>query len=891
MITNTTGPRLKPDISVDNPISSKPEALTASKRKVNTFADAETTKVPKSRTAEIPEDQIIDRPVIRVNHFSHSAINNPDWAYHHPFRQIYKYLMENDVPNLKAQLNLLKEDQVKSLWRVKICDARYASLPEAAVESKVGCVFFQLLFDRLTTEELQGALSESVDGEWTLLHFAVVVMEESLFNQLKQKSGMETLIWMLTRPVSGHIPPLAHACLYNESSYVFDTAIDYNRELIVKFLKGAPDIDESLLQFMLGDMASPLIQNGQKLKIFQNLLDSLDDQEFFEAVRFTGKKRESPLLLACKQGLHKGLLKKLVKSLDECQLDEYEIVELFTTKEEKNKSLLQKCFEINSTFEVDIILNSIRSPLFRFRILSVSTSKGHSIFQQLVHKCTDHTIEKIKDLLSGMNDNQLDQLITVDPNIWEQTVESTDHTLRQREQTPIVDAINRNNMRLAKYLWTKITDPDARINLLFYRSKHQTSLFQNMLETDRQSLEYELNSSRQSRRDLLFAQLFEHSLATESPNDACHYLKQISNSPFKTKLLDDKHKYFLASLCNHGAMITEDHFSDTTPFQCTDSVVHVLEKSLFDKKRLEENLLQLMTTQQQAGDKDAFVKWALSPLHGKQSPLLTVLNRFAQVYSRRNEPQFIISNFRLTLGCNLIEQEVRLTRQLFQAMMSMMSGEQIKEFLSGLIINGETLKLFADKHILATILDTLGDSGQAVLETIKPTTGENLLHLIFHHDVINEMVIQPCDFIKTVVWLDETYGLTSLLTSRLNSDGSTPLHVLLTSDNIIGFRFAKSPIVQKQILEHLCKSKNRTLLVELLKIEDFNGCTPLHKLFSYQKINNKIVDLLMDELGHETFSELMAIKDKQGERVLDYFSKKHSSLYEKYNRKVQDCRS
>ena len=886
MISNTTGPRLKPDISVVDPISSKPDALTASKRKVNTFADAEPTTVPNSSTTEIPEDQIIDRPVIHVNHFSHSAINNPDWACHRPFRQIYKYLMENDVPNLKAQLNLLKEDQVKSLWRVKICDARYASLPQAAVESEVGCVFFQLLFDRLTTEELQGALSESVDGEWTLLHFVVVVMEESLFNQLKQKSGMETLIWMLTRPVSGHIPPLAHAFLYNESSYVFDTAIDYNRELIVKFLKGAPDIDESLLQFMLGDMASPLIQNGQKLEFFQHLLDSLDDQEFFEAVRFTGKKRESPLLLACKQGLYKVLLKKLAKILDE-----YQIVELFTAEEETNKSLLQKCFEIESTFEVDIILNSIRTPLLRFRILSVSTSKGHSIFQQLVHKCTDHTIEKIKDLLSGMNDNQLDQLITVDPNIWDQAVESTDHTLRQREQTPIIDAINRNNMRLAKYLWTEITAPDARINLLFYRSKHQTSLFQHMLETDRQSLEYQLTSFRQSRRDLLFAQLFEHSLATKSPNNACHYLKQISNSPFKTKLLDDKHKYFLASLCNHGAMITEDHFSDTTPFQRTDSVVHVLEKSLFDTKRLEENLLQLMTAQQQAGDKDAFVKWALSPLHGKQSPLLTVLNRFAQVYSRRNKPEFFISNFRLTLGCNLIEQEVRLTRQLFQAMMSMMSGEQIKEFLSNLIINSKTLKLFAYKDILATILDTLGDSGQAVLETIKSTTGENLLHLIFHHDVINEMVIQPCDFIETVVWLDETYGLTSLLTSRLNSDGSTPLHVLLTSDHISCFRAAKSPIVQKQILEHLGKNNNRTLLVELLKIEDFSGCTPLHKLFSYHHINNKIIDLLMEELGHETFSELMAIKDKQGKRVLDYFSKKHSSLYEKYNRKVQDCRS
>ncbi|WP_257295934.1 hypothetical protein [Endozoicomonas sp. YOMI1] len=904
-----TRPQPVPGTSQDDTISSKPDALIGLKRNVKelNLADAETTKLPKSSTATIPEEQIIERPVTSFTHRSRSAINNPDkmrtWCPQ--FEQIYKYLIAHDTPNLEAQLNGFTEDQIKSLliakaphdFLTKNNDPRFypSSLLEAAGESRAGRVFFRFLFDQLTPEELRDALLEPVDGDLTLLHHACCVMEESLFNQLEHKLGMETLIEMVTRPVNSHVPPLAHACLFNESTYLFDTAIEKDRKLIVKLLTGSPDIDETLLQFMFGDIAECGLQfyinhlnPDTHYQRTSHLLDYLNIQERFDAVRFTGKKIESPLLLACKKG-YLDLFEKLTETFDDNQL-----VELYTAEAETNNSLLQKCFETNRRYQAEYIVNSIQCPSLRCKVMSVSTSEGYSVFQQLVvYNNSIYSTKKINHLLRGMKDSQVDQLITGNPNIWDEAVNGTALTLRQQELTPIVQAMNRNEMQLAKYLWTQITDPDLRINLLVYRSKHQTCLFQHLLETERQWLDNILaNIHSKTGRDLLAAKFFQHVLETGSL-DASDYLRQISDSPLITKLLQDNHKYFLVNLCNNGEMITEDYFSDTTPSQCTDSVVYVLEKSLSGEKHLKENLPQLITAQEKAGDKDAFVKWALSPLHGKESPLLRVLNRFAKTYGMRNKPVEILSKYRLTL--EIVQREARVTKQLFQGMMSMMSEEQIKEFfLSGLVRSGENLHLFGYKDILATILGTLGDSGQAVLEKINPTTGENLLHLIFQNHLINRTVIKinrtvikSYDLIETVVWLDETYGLTSFLQRRLESDGSTPLHVLLTSHKRKFFRSDDPPTVQKQVLEHLCKNADHTLLVELLKIGDHNGCTPLHKLFSFQKINDEVVDLLIEELGHETFSELMAIKDKQGKTAMDHFSTNHSFSYEKYNSMVR----
>ncbi|WP_257263512.1 hypothetical protein [Endozoicomonas sp. ONNA2] len=134
------------------------------KRKVEelTFADTETTKLPKSSTAETPEGQIIERSVTSVNHHSHSAANNPDSTWHHCFTQIYRDLrdydknvteyensMDNDAPNLEQQLYLLTKDQVKSLltakapdWLLKNLQSQYSSIPEAAGESEGGIIFF-----------------------------------------------------------------------------------------------------------------------------------------------------------------------------------------------------------------------------------------------------------------------------------------------------------------------------------------------------------------------------------------------------------------------------------------------------------------------------------------------------------------------------------------------------------------------------------------------------------------------------------------------------------------------------------------------------------------------------------------------------------------------------
>ncbi|WP_257266317.1 hypothetical protein [Endozoicomonas sp. ONNA2] len=221
-----------------------------------------------------------------------------------------------------------------------------------------------------------------MNGDRTLLHHAFLVMESSLFEQLQHKSGMKNLE-MLTRPVNDLAPPLAHACLYHEHTYVFDTAINHNKELIVKLLKGSPDIDESILQFMLGDKGSEVFRYRRRYNYTQrivHLLKRLNNQERFDAVRFTGKNNMSPMLLACKNGQHAKLYENLVETFNDDQ-----IVELFTAGAETNNSLLQKCLEMDSKYKADKVLKSIQSPPLRFKLMTLSTSQGNSVFQQLVH--------------------------------------------------------------------------------------------------------------------------------------------------------------------------------------------------------------------------------------------------------------------------------------------------------------------------------------------------------------------------------------------------------------------------------------------------------------------------------------------------------------------------
>ncbi len=872
-----------------------------------TIADSEPTKLKKDILTEMLEKAVIERKLSRCSPPLRSKICKlATWCSQ--FEPTYTYLMEHDTVSLEEELNIFTEDQIKSLLTAKppheLLKAnnksghRAVSLAEAAGESRAGIIFFRVLFDNLTDKELRDALLEYNDDDVTLLHNACCVMEESLFKQLEGKLGRKTLLDMVVHPVNGLVPPLAFACLFNECTYLFDTAIKENRELIIKLVKGGPDIDETLLQFMFGDIAEYCLayyiyrlDSETRQQRVSRLLDHLDKDERFDAVRFTGKKNESPLLSTCKiNGIARfeDLFKKLTETLVDNQL-----VELYTAEAEKNNSLLhsllQKCIESNEFYQIHYIVNSIQCPSLRCKVMSVCISQGHSLFQYLV-VCNQNSTHKIDQLMRGMKGSQVDQLIAGNPNIWDDA--ATDHTLRQQAQTPIADAMNSGQWQLAKYLWRQITDEDLRIKLLVYRSNHQTNLFQNLLETERQWIDNILaNYHSKAGRDIVVAHCFQHALETGS-KDASHYLRQISDSTFNKKLLHDYHKHFLASLYSNGEMITDDYFSNETPSQCTDSIIYVLEKYLSGKEHPKENLPRLMVAQQTAGDKDAFVKWALNPLPGKESPLLTVLNRFAQVYSMRNKHVSILLENRLTI--EIVQKDARLIKLLFQGMMGMMSDELIKgRFLSELVTS-DNLHLFGYKDILATILGILGGSGRALLEKINPTTGENLLHLIFHDQVINKTDINPCDIIETVVWLDETYGLTSLLQSRLKSDGSTPLHALLTSKPKKLSRALKrdaTPKVQKQFLEHLFKNADPTVLVELLKIRDHEGCTPLHKLSSYRNLEDNVVELLVEKLGHETFTELMAIEDKQGKTAMKVFSEKHSFLYEKYFKLVQNCQS
>ena len=227
-----------------------------------------------------------------------------------------------------------------------------------------------------------------------------------------------------------------------------------------------------------------------------------------------------------------------------------------------------------------------------------------------------------------------------------------------------------------------------------------------------------------------------------------------------------------------------------------------------------------------------------------------------------------------------------LNMQIFQGLVSMMSEEKIKEFILSLQDDRyKTLHLLGYREILETVVYALGDSGKALLEQINPATGGNVLHILFKSSFIDNFIESELnDLINTVDWLDENYGLTLFLQGRLKTDGSTPLHLLLlATGNKFRCDCIDPQILQEHILNRLCQPNiDALLLVELFKLEDNNGCTPLHNLFSCKYTNDKIGDLLIQKLGLETFFKLMHIKDHQGNTAMDHCSKRHTSLDEKY---------
>ncbi|WP_257293521.1 hypothetical protein, partial [Endozoicomonas sp. YOMI1] len=403
---------------------------------------------------------------------------NPWCTY---FKCIYQSLEENKHLEIKAQLNALSDVQIKSLL-IDRTPGPFAEFQKpipllelASTSREAGNIFFRISFDRLSSEELRVALLESGDSNQTLLQHACCVMDEPLFKQLEQKLGMQTLLEMITRPVNDLDSPLAFACLYNKSTYLFDTVIHQDRELIEKLLKGSPDIDQSLLQFMCNDaaMRCRLLSDDEYHHRIKYLLNALSKQDRFEAVRFTGKSNESALLWACTKSFDDfdDLATILTESLDDPQ-----IAELCTAEAETGNSLVQKCLELDRTNKVAKLCMSIRDPLLRLKVLSICTSEGHSFFQQWLLKPFNNPIKYTEYLLQDMDDSHRDLLIAGDRSIWDQINTSTNHTLRQQEQTPIVNVMNRKEMRLANVLWEQIADPELQIKLLLYKTRHQTTL-------------------------------------------------------------------------------------------------------------------------------------------------------------------------------------------------------------------------------------------------------------------------------------------------------------------------------------------------------------------------------------------------------------------------------
>ena len=162
-----------------------------------------------------------------------------------------------------------------------------------------------------------------------------------------------------------------------------------------------------LVQFMCSDIAmkQPKLSPDEYYDRIKHLLDKLSKEDQFDAVRFTGKSNESALLWACTKAIYNDLASILTESLYDDQK-----AELCTAQAETGNSLVQKCLEVNCTDKVVKLCMSICDPSLRFKVLSICTSEGHSLFNQWALGSV--AIEEIENLLLSMNENQRNLLIT-----------------------------------------------------------------------------------------------------------------------------------------------------------------------------------------------------------------------------------------------------------------------------------------------------------------------------------------------------------------------------------------------------------------------------------------------------------------------------------------------
>ena len=588
-----------------------------------------------------PEGSINARSVTTLEPFFDSEADKPHKAipWGTEFEVIYQSLMHKKHQEIEARLNALSDAQIQSLFTV-IRPSQSSGKTEptnslielAIVSKKAGRIFFRVLFDRLSSEQLQHVLLKPFVGNETLLHLLCRVMDEPLLQKLEEKIDRQPLLEMLTQPINELAPPLAFACLYyNESSHLFYTALEEKRELIIKLLKGSPDIDQSILQFMCNDSARSSGPFKLEIKKYYHriryLLSNLTPQERFDAIQFTGKSNESALLWACtNKRLHSD---ELVLILTE-DLDDVQKARLCTMQSETGHSLIQKCLELKKLNlekldKVVTLCMTIHDPSLRFKVLSICTLEGHSFFKQWLLNSNDshkEIKENILYMLGDMNACQRILIIAGDRRIWDQTIDGTDHQCitRQQEQTPIVEAMNRRKMDLAKFLWKQIADPELRIKLLLYKTRHQTTLLQHILdEKDRWQYFKRrffsnriMNTGNEVLQNSFAAELYRHALAAKRFDDAEYYLSQISDSQLKHDLSNNP-KYLLFIISRMTETEIEQFFSQQTPSQCTESVINILEQTLYNKKPLLENHLHLITLQKNAVNKDTFFQMGYQP--------------------------------------------------------------------------------------------------------------------------------------------------------------------------------------------------------------------------------------------------------------------------------------
>lgn len=197
-------PRLVPCLPVNSytgseEVTNSEENLTfkGSKRvlKVRASNDTPPCKQQSLNSAATccPEEKINGRSVTSLTPFFYSKNNNPNimipWSDH--FECIYHSLAKRTPLNIEAQLNNLSDVQIKSLFIVTRPTplGEKSGYPDSLLElacnsQKAGNIFFQALFDRLSSEELQHALLEPFNDQGTLLHPVCCVIDESLFRKL-----------------------------------------------------------------------------------------------------------------------------------------------------------------------------------------------------------------------------------------------------------------------------------------------------------------------------------------------------------------------------------------------------------------------------------------------------------------------------------------------------------------------------------------------------------------------------------------------------------------------------------------------------------------------------------------------------------------------------------